>query len=93
MHRRTLSATIIEPITESSEVVHALQPHTANMTAESRVGPDGDLIPLSPPRLIALTIALLGLQFCWAVQVGNVTGTLLTLGMSHSFVSYAWLAG
>lgn len=57
------------------------------------VGVKGELLPLSPTGLISLTIGLLGLQFCWAVQVGNATKTLLELGLSARLVSYAWLAG
>lgn len=44
-------------------------------------------------RIFALTSGLIGLQFCWAVQVGYVTKSLLELGMPERFVSYAWLAG
>lgn len=43
--------------------------------------------------LFRLTSGLIGLQFCWAVQVGYVTKSLLELGVSQRFVSYAWLAG
>lgn len=44
-------------------------------------------------RLFALTSGLIGLQFCWAVQIGYITKSLLELGLSERFVSYAWLAG
>eukprot|EP00172_Hildenbrandia_rubra_P001724 Plantae.Rhodophyta-Hildenbrandia_rubra.ctg22997.p1 GENE.Plantae.Rhodophyta-Hildenbrandia_rubra.ctg22997~~Plantae.Rhodophyta-Hildenbrandia_rubra.ctg22997.p1 ORF type:complete len:471 (-),score=63.75 Plantae.Rhodophyta-Hildenbrandia_rubra.ctg22997:281-1693(-) len=45
-------------------------------------------------KLIALTVAFAGIQFCWAVQVGYVTKTLQErLGLAKRFVSYAWLAG
>lgn len=44
-------------------------------------------------QLFTLTSGLLGLQFCWAVQIGYVTKTLLELGLPQRFVSYAWLAG
>ena len=45
-------------------------------------------------NLLALTIAFLGIQFSWSVQVGYVTKTLEErLGLDKRFVSYAWLAG
>lgn len=49
--------------------------------------------PFSNARLFALTNGLIGLQFCWAVQVGYITKTLLELGLSERYVSFAWLAG
>lgn len=53
--------------------------------------------PLNPDyprfRLLALAAGLVGIQFCWAVQVGYVTKSLLELGLAQRFVSYAWLAG
>lgn len=49
--------------------------------------------PFSHVQLFTLTSALIGIQFCWAVQVGYVTKSLLTLGIPQRFVSYAWLAG
>ena len=51
------------------------------------------LPPSTHLRLLALVSGLVGLQFCWAVQVGYVTKSLLELGLSARFVSYAWLAG
>lgn len=47
----------------------------------------------SRSQLLALASGLIGIQFCWAVQVGYVTKALLELGLSDRFVSYAWLAG
>lgn len=52
----------------------------------------------SPPRsarlkLVSLASGFVGIQFCWAVQVGYVTKALLELGLEQRFVSYAWLAG
>lgn len=44
-------------------------------------------------QLLALASGLVGIQFCWAVQVGYVTKALLELGLADRFVSYAWLAG
>ncbi|CAN8069433.1 unnamed protein product [Agarophyton chilense] len=44
-------------------------------------------------QLLSLTAGLVGIQFCWAVQIGYVTKALLELGLSNRFVSYAWLAG
>lgn len=51
------------------------------------------LPPVSHLQLVELTFGLIGIQFCWAVQVGYVTKALLQLGMPNRFVSYAWLAG
>ena len=76
------------------------QPQTPPRTAQqalmfksNQVATNGELLPLSRYQLVTLTIGLLGLQFCWAVQVGNVTKVLLTLGLAPGVVSYAWLAG
>lgn len=44
-------------------------------------------------QIFLLTSGLIGLQFCWAVQIGYVTKSLLELGLAQRFVSYAWLAG
>lgn len=49
--------------------------------------------PYSHIKLFLLTSGLIGLQFCWAVQIGYVTKSLLELGLPQRFVSYAWLAG
>lgn len=49
--------------------------------------------PFSHAALFRLTAGLIGLQFCWAIQVGYVTKVLLQLGLAQRFVSYAWLAG
>lgn len=49
--------------------------------------------PLPRSRILALTSGLVGIQFCWAVQVGYVTKALLELGLPARYVSYAWLAG
>lgn len=54
---------------------------------------DEDLPPYSNSQLFALTCGFIGLQFCWAVQIGYVTKALLELGLPPRFVSYAWLAG
>lgn len=54
----------------------------------------GDDAPLlSYLELSALTSGFVGLQVCWAVQIGYVTKSLLELGLQERFVSYAWLAG
>lgn len=55
--------------------------------------PSHPVKPFSNARLFALTNGLIGLQFCWAVQVGYITKTLLELGLSERYVSLAWLAG
>lgn len=44
-------------------------------------------------HLLLLASGMVGVQFCWAVQVGYVTKALLELGLAARFVSYAWLAG
>lgn len=48
---------------------------------------------LSYWKLSALTSGFVGLQVCWAVQIGYVTKSLLELGFPQRYVSYAWLAG
>lgn len=49
--------------------------------------------PLPRSRILALASGFVGIQFCWAVQVGYVTKALLELGLLARYVSYAWLAG
>lgn len=49
--------------------------------------------PYSHRKLFALASGFLGIQICWAVQIGYVSKFLLELGLSQRFVSYAWLAG
>ncbi|KAJ2797962.1 hypothetical protein H4R20_004994, partial [Coemansia guatemalensis] len=44
-------------------------------------------------RYISLTIAIAGLQFCWAVETGFGSPYLLSLGLKKSLVSLVWLAG
>ncbi|GJQ15783.1 hypothetical protein GpartN1_g7574.t1 [Galdieria partita] len=44
-------------------------------------------------RLILIALGLCGIQFCWAIQVGHTTRTLLELGLAPNLVSMAWLAG
>lgn len=76
-------------------------PSSPPPTPSTSVPPD-DMLSRPPPppkpdvarlRIFALTSGLIGLQFCWAVQVGYVTKSLLELGLPERFVSYAWLAG
>lgn len=69
-----------------------MQASTERKQAPTPAGGD-DLPDLPAVRLFGLTVGLLGLQFCWAVQVGNATRSLLELGLSATLVSYAWLAG
>eukprot|EP00871_Galdieria_phlegrea_P002711 jgi/Galph1/3440/GphlegSOOS_G2078.1 len=44
-------------------------------------------------RLFLIAIGLCGVQFCWAIQTGNTTKTLLELGLPANLVSMVWLAG
>eukprot|EP01084_Bolivina_argentea_P293328 504468_1 len=39
------------------------------------------------------SVAVIGVQGAWAVQIGNVSTTLRQLGMPMSQISYIWLAG
>ena len=48
-------------------------------------------VPVS--RLVALTLALAGCNFCWSIQIGYSTATFQQFGMPQSLVSWAWLAG
>lgn len=57
------------------------------------VGPTAATEPLSHRQLAQLAVGLAGLQFCWAVQIGYVTRTLLQLHLAPRYVSLAWLAG
>lgn len=52
-----------------------------------------DEASLPQSRLVGIAIGLAGLQFCWSVQIGYVTRTLLQLNLAPRFVSLAWLAG
>lgn len=49
--------------------------------------------PLTHVQLFTIASGFIGLQVCWAVQIGYVTKSLLELGFPERFVSYAWLAG
>eukprot|EP00871_Galdieria_phlegrea_P001527 jgi/Galph1/2375/GphlegSOOS_G1073.1 len=49
--------------------------------------------PVETFRLIMLTIAMAGIQCCYAVQIGHGSPTLEQLGLATEFVSLAWLAG
>lgn len=44
-------------------------------------------------RIILCTIAMSGVQVCYAAQINHGTSELLLLGMSSRLVSLAWLAG
>ncbi|KAJ2780333.1 hypothetical protein H4R18_003511 [Coemansia javaensis] len=44
-------------------------------------------------QYIALTVAVAGLQFAWAVEMGFGTPYLLSLGLPKSLASLVWLAG
>ncbi|KAI9187665.1 hypothetical protein H9P43_002056 [Blastocladiella emersonii ATCC 22665] len=48
---------------------------------------------LSPLRLTALTLVLLGLQLTWAIELAYGTPYLLSLGMDKAWTSLVWLAG
>ncbi|ORZ30477.1 major facilitator superfamily domain-containing protein [Catenaria anguillulae PL171] len=50
-------------------------------------------LPATPLRLFTLTVALLGLQLAWAVELAYGTPYLLSLGMSKAWTSLVWLAG
>lgn len=68
--------------------------HISTKNEPSDVPEPTEETPLfSNTRLFALTCGFIGLQFCWAVQIGYVTKSLLELGLPPRFVSYAWLAG
>lgn len=51
------------------------------------------ITPFTNLQFLALASAFVGIQFCWAVQIGYVTKSLLELGLQPRYVSYAWLAG
>lgn len=44
-------------------------------------------------RIIACTVAMCGVQVCYAAQVNQGTPELLLLGLSERLISLAWLAG
>ncbi|CDF35954.1 unnamed protein product [Chondrus crispus] len=44
-------------------------------------------------RIILCTVAMAGVQVCYAAQINHGTSELLLLGMSSRLVSLAWLAG
>ncbi|KAI9144710.1 sugar transporter [Paraphysoderma sedebokerense] len=48
---------------------------------------------LSASQLFTLTVALLGMQFTWSVELAYGTPYLLSLGLEKSRVSLVWLAG
>ncbi|GJD12734.1 Sucrose transport protein SUC2 [Galdieria sulphuraria] len=49
--------------------------------------------PVDKFRLIMLTLAMAGIQCCYAVQIGHGSPTLEKLGLPTELVSLAWLAG
>eukprot|EP00166_Cyanidium_caldarium_P000595 ctg_1230.g444 len=55
--------------------------------------PIEDLDEVSTVRVYGMASAMLGLQYCWAVQNGWATSVLLELGLSKRWVAAAWLAG
>ena len=55
---------------------------------------DPDIKRNFPPwRIFLFTCCLLGVQFCWAIQIGWSTSVFLSLGLPAQLVSFAWLAG
>ena len=52
-----------------------------------------DFDAVSTARVYGMASAMLGLQYCWAVQNGWATSVLLELGLSKRWVAAAWLAG
>ncbi|GJQ14707.1 hypothetical protein GpartN1_g6998.t1 [Galdieria partita] len=49
--------------------------------------------PVEKFRLIMLTLAMAGIQCCYAVQIGHGSPTLEKLGLPTELISLAWLAG
>jgi solute carrier family 45, member 1/2/4 len=49
--------------------------------------------PLPRSQLASLAVGLVGLQVCWAVQVGYVTKTIVQLGLAARWTGVVWLAG
>lgn len=48
---------------------------------------------LAHRQLLSLAAGLVGLQFCWAVQVGYNTKSILQLGLAPRWTGVVWLAG
>lgn len=49
--------------------------------------------PVSRGVLLGWAFGMLGIQFCWSIQIGYVTRGLLEIGLRKEYVSLAWLAG
>lgn len=49
--------------------------------------------PVSNRVLLALTVALAGCQFGWAIQIGWSTSTFLQWGLEPKWIPLIWLAG
>lgn len=73
-----------------TDLVHA-QTVSSSSSEHMASAPVFDRFPLW--RIIACTVAMCGVQVCYAAQVNQGTSELLLLGISERAVSLAWLAG
>lgn len=66
--------------------------HAPSSAGDKEISAD-NIPPLTHLQLFTIASGFIGLQVCWAVQIGYVTKSLLELGFPERYVSYAWLAG
>jgi len=69
--------------------MRSCDPNKKNMARQT----ESEMSVVSWKRLFLIALGLCGVQFCWAIQVGNTTRSLLELGLDPELVSMAWLAG
>eukprot|EP00183_Erythrolobus_madagascarensis_P003228 CAMPEP_0185850980 /NCGR_PEP_ID=MMETSP1354-20130828/4894_1 /TAXON_ID=708628 /ORGANISM="Erythrolobus madagascarensis, Strain CCMP3276" /LENGTH=533 /DNA_ID=CAMNT_0028551715 /DNA_START=213 /DNA_END=1814 /DNA_ORIENTATION=- len=74
-----------------SRVVETDEEDARGREQDSSLNSDAEDMPRW--RLLMMTIAMCGIQVCYAVQVGHGSAALELLGMPTQLVSIAWLAG
>lgn len=91
----------VEPIQPNSISFFRQRPQTPNTSSNLSdtilSSMPSSKLPHQPPmdqwRIIACTVAMCGIQVCYAAQINLGTAQLLLLGMDEKAVSLAWLAG
>mmetsp|Transcript_5405 Transcript_5405/g.16133 ORF Transcript_5405/g.16133 Transcript_5405/m.16133 type:complete len:479 (+) Transcript_5405:159-1595(+) len=71
--------------------------NSSTSSMDDWVGETGEMVKdedrLSKGTMIGMASGMLGVQFCWSIQIGYVTKALLELGLARQYVALAWLAG
>ncbi|CAN8075348.1 unnamed protein product [Agarophyton chilense] len=95
-HRQLIS--LVKSLTDGRNIASTLptSPQTASppeLVPHKRMSPLQTAVtpPVPPPMLC--TLAMAGIQLCYAAQINLGTAHLVHLGLRHSHASLAWLAG